>query len=224
MSMRDIDSQLLQSALSEDMVGVEAALRAGADPNAPDEDGVTVLGRSVRCSMIVVMRLIQAGGDPNIPDAEGLTPLMRAIDVYMPANIQAMIDAGGNLSFQAVAEESWTALHVAVDADNHDNTVKRTQFVLARLQTADLMMLWDQQKVTAAAMAAQFDLRRDRAERQMSAAFRSFFDKQFEALTQAREAARQAPAALEKQKRESRSQAQEQLRKQAGKVRVRFKP
>lgn len=224
MTMRDVDADLLKCATQEDMIGVEKALRAGANPNACDDKGCSVLSKAAGNSLIVVMRLMQAGGDVNLPDERGVTPLMCAIDKAMFANAQHMIDQGGDLSFQAVAEESWTALHMAVDADNHHQQIRRTQFVLDRLQDASLLMQWDGQKITAAGMAAQLDQRRDREDRELSVVFRRYFDKQFDALCAAKEAARNAPAELEKRRREAAVQAQEKLREQAGKLRIRFKP
>ena len=224
MTMRDIDQALLKAATTEDMKGVDAALRAGGDPNACDSSGVSILSSVAGGSFAMVMRLIEAGGDPNLPDSRGVTPLMCAIDKAMFANAQCMIDMGGDLAFQAVPEESWTALHMAVDADNHKNETRRTEFVLSRVSDAAFLMLWDQQKITPAGMASQVDMRRDRSERKLSEVFKAFFDKQFDALRAAQEAARNAPELLEKQRRENLEQAQNRLREQAGKVRVRFKP
>ncbi|MFJ3877003.1 ankyrin repeat domain-containing protein [Streptomyces sp. NPDC090077] len=69
-----------------DAEAVGVLLAAGADPDTPTEDGLTVLCLAVRAYDTAVAGALTGGGaDPHRPLPDGTTPLVRAVDGGSPA-------------------------------------------------------------------------------------------------------------------------------------------
>ena len=76
---------------------VARCLKAGADPNARDDDGETPLHNAVSGKPAVITALVAAGADPNVRDDDGSTPLDIAVLGFgKPAVITALVAAGAD--------------------------------------------------------------------------------------------------------------------------------
>ena len=91
----DATDALFEAAESGTASEVKAALAAGADPGARDEDGWTPLHRTaVRNNPSVIKALIEGGEDPGARDYDGFTPFdyaqeneaLRGTDAYRMLN------------------------------------------------------------------------------------------------------------------------------------------
>ena len=92
---------LFDAATGGKVRDVKAALKAGADVNASDEDGWTALmcAASNNGNPDVVRALIAAGADVNARDEDGLTALMYAAAYNAnPSVLNVLIDAGADES------------------------------------------------------------------------------------------------------------------------------
>lgn len=71
---------LFQAVKSGDLLALEQALGAGADPNAADARGQRVLGVAVRAGRVqVVERLLERGADPDVSDRSGDTAVVHCM-------------------------------------------------------------------------------------------------------------------------------------------------
>ncbi len=90
------------------------AIDAGADPNARDHEGWSVLDRAAdENSPGLIARLVARGADVNHPDPEGCTALMTAAIGGFPATLRAMFRAGADASRRDDCGR--TALHYLFD-------------------------------------------------------------------------------------------------------------
>lgn len=96
-------AQLVESVKSGDVAGTERLLQAGADVNARDAEGSTLLMlASYAGDLAMVNALITAGAEVNTQDERGWSALSRA--VYNAEQnrgfadvVQALINAGANI-------------------------------------------------------------------------------------------------------------------------------
>lgn len=82
----------------DDVETAALLLRAGADPNAVNDLGVTPLW--LACSngnVSVATALLEAGADPNLALPSGETPLMTAARTGHPAIVRALLDRGADV-------------------------------------------------------------------------------------------------------------------------------
>jgi ankyrin repeat protein len=77
---------------------VAAAIEAGVDPNAKDDDGVSAIRwAAVEGNATVVEILVEAGADVDSADAHGVTPLMMAARWAHMRTVQVLVEAGADL-------------------------------------------------------------------------------------------------------------------------------
>lgn len=122
-------------------------LAAGADPNAVDEQGHSVLGLAVRRPDLV-RRLLAAGANPNLLDSRGGTPLMDAAGEGNVESMGILLDAGAEIN--AKSKRGRTALMVAVLSQEP----KAVRLLLQRGARTDLQ---DEDGKTAEAHAQALD-------------------------------------------------------------------
>ncbi|KAJ1468960.1 ankyrin repeat-containing domain protein, partial [Baffinella frigidus] len=76
---------------------VQALVDAGADKNAPNQDGCTpLLVAAEKGHLEVVQALVDAGADKNAPEKGGWTPLSVAATNGHLEVVQALVDAGAD--------------------------------------------------------------------------------------------------------------------------------
>jgi ankyrin repeat protein len=89
---------------------VQALLRAGADPNARERDGLSLLIQAVRSeSRTVVRALLRAGADVNRVESHGgsrETALMTAAMYGNLAMVRLLIEAGAEVSARSAKGDS----------------------------------------------------------------------------------------------------------------------
>jgi ankyrin repeat protein len=102
---------------------VKAALQAGADVNAKDDDGDTALMWCAENehSLKTLSILIKAGADVNAKDNDGWTPLMFAAKENTPEALNALIAAGADVNAQN--NDGKTALALAKEKEEPDYNV-----------------------------------------------------------------------------------------------------
>lgn len=99
-----LTEELFLTTISADVEELEMLLREGADPNAVDEDGFSLL-RSVlllaRRDPIdtlnsYVKTLLQYGANPNLADADGWTAMHAAAQIDNKSVMEALLESGGD--------------------------------------------------------------------------------------------------------------------------------
>jgi ankyrin repeat protein len=117
----DLDEQLIQ-AISDPFYGgdrdyIRMLLKAGANPNARDDDGATamMLAAAIGNDERIIDDLASAGADPNLKDNRGYTALIYCTLAqcnYVPSML-ALLCAGADVNEQN--NEGNTALVAAVE-------------------------------------------------------------------------------------------------------------
>ena len=87
--------ELFEAVKNGDIEHVERLLKAGADPNIQNEDGVTPLHCSNSSKITQFLR--EARADPHIKDKYGVTPLHYSIS---PEITKLLLQAGANPNIQ----------------------------------------------------------------------------------------------------------------------------
>ena len=130
---------------------LNALLKAGADPEAPNDYGETALhiAATHNRDLPVIKTLIEAGADPNEPGNLGYTPLHAAAESNgNPEVIKTLIEAGADPS--ARSERGATPLHYAV------HNYKNPEVAEAILATGPSPMARDEDGETPLHWAVRF--------------------------------------------------------------------
>ena len=93
------DTPLLGAVQREDIEAVRELLQHNADPNLPDNSGLTPLHLASIRSLALVQELLHHGAEPDLPNAKGDTPLHVAstyMDGDIPAIIKTLLHAGAD--------------------------------------------------------------------------------------------------------------------------------
>lgn len=117
----EIDDRVINLARvpPPDLAGAEAALRDGADLDAPmpGGDGKTFLiDACERGHVTLVQWLLEHGASPNAQDACGCTPLMHAARSEQIDIARQLIEAGADLDVRD--QDGWAAVLTAVMAES----------------------------------------------------------------------------------------------------------
>ncbi|MBM3572314.1 MAG: hypothetical protein FJX52_08140 [Alphaproteobacteria bacterium] len=99
MKNQDFSSAARDAIYKRDRAALAAALRAGADVNATDESGATLL-RIASAALDdgdVVRALLAAGADIDARDEQGWTGLYWAVDMRNTDNVRALCAAGADV-------------------------------------------------------------------------------------------------------------------------------
>lgn len=95
--MTDQTTDLLALVAGGDRAGLEAALRAGADPDTADRWGVTALAQVAAAGDLQAVRMLLAsGGAADRGSDAGNTPLMAAAARGHVEVARALLDAGAD--------------------------------------------------------------------------------------------------------------------------------
>jgi ankyrin repeat protein len=90
----------------------ELLLAAGADKEARNRDGRTVLHETVRRGLVKVGTwLLQKGANPSTRDNQGRTPLFDAVQAPSPSFVQLLLQSGAAVN--ARDDSGSTVLHLA---------------------------------------------------------------------------------------------------------------
>ncbi|MFE6845737.1 ankyrin repeat domain-containing protein [Streptomyces sp. NPDC057686] len=89
--MAELDARLVEAVAAGDAQAVERLLEAGADPDAPGQDGLPALCAAVAAFAHEVAGALVAGGaDPDRELPDGTTSLLRAVEGGSPATVRAL--------------------------------------------------------------------------------------------------------------------------------------
>lgn len=103
-----MSTEILQAVADGDLARTDALLAAGADCNARDAEGTSLLMLAAASGRLALVdALIRAGADVNSTDERGWTALMKACfnddaDRGFPDVVQSLIDAGADIEAQIV--------------------------------------------------------------------------------------------------------------------------
>lgn len=116
---------------------VKVLLKAGADVNAKDKDGITTLMRAVlKGHTDCVKTLLKAGADVNAKLKDGSTALMIAATLGYADCVKALIAAGADINAKE-DKKGYTALMFAVDLRQTD-CVKALREAVANAKSKEM--------------------------------------------------------------------------------------
>ncbi len=150
--MRVQEKNLFTAIMADDVGAVRQALARGAVVNISDVNDRPPLWYAVGQSAEMMDVLLAHGANPNFADERGYTPLMHAVAELDFAAAAAMLQVGGDVTFQA-APRGLSALHSAVFADVRDGKTQRIDFVLKYATHTQIIMNWQGAGFTAEGLA-----------------------------------------------------------------------
>jgi ankyrin repeat protein len=131
-------AKLARAACTGDVPGVEAAIRAGADPNGVGFEGTTPLIWALNCENLSGMEaLLKAGADPNVRFGN-TTPICLAAQMENSEPLKLLLKHGGDadaynqkspwsalsLAFSlGMKKKDWTNYYALIDAGANVNRV-----------------------------------------------------------------------------------------------------
>lgn len=177
--MDPLNAQLRRACMAYDLAAMRQALTNGADPNAVDDLGRTLLHELVytvptqgrQGTFKSILCLIEHGANPSVRDNAGRTPLMMALGQNDSEKAQFLIACGADkheIEGMAHADRllaRTSALRAAADSglggaflraiENDDEPTTLAERVRNATLFADLQGLEDVQRVAAAWLAQQ---------------------------------------------------------------------
>jgi quinoprotein dehydrogenase-associated probable ABC transporter substrate-binding protein len=110
----NLNAELAQAVVASDPARIKFLAAHGAQLNAPDSMGATLLGSaaSARDSATVTL-LLQLGADANVRNGDGLTPLMAAAYRDHVPSVEALVQHGASLTVKD--PQGLTPLCIALD-------------------------------------------------------------------------------------------------------------
>ena len=123
------NQELVKAAFLCDFVRVRELLAAGADPDAPDQDGRSPLFSAVLGNSVGVLALLlESGADPNLRDNDGWTPLHFAAQESLPEIARILLGRGAdpNVQDNDGATPLWRAVQSARDRAELCNVLRQS--------------------------------------------------------------------------------------------------
>ena len=110
---------LFNSSYKGNLTMVRALLKLAANPDAPNQDGITPLGHFISSgNSSIIKALLDAGAKPNALDSRGNPVLCVAVHRNDLTTVKALLDAGANL--EMVGANRQTALQIAKQSGNKE--------------------------------------------------------------------------------------------------------
>jgi ankyrin repeat protein len=110
LEQQELDELLMQNVNGADLDTIRLLLKAGASPNAKEDDETALMRATEYGKPEALKILIDAGADLNATDDDGWTALMYANDVD---KIKILIDAGADMKVKS--KDGKTALALAIE-------------------------------------------------------------------------------------------------------------
>lgn len=113
-----LNAALVVAVSAQNMMAINNLLKAGADINAINIHGMSVLGMAVKgLSKNVIEHLLKSGANPNQANSEGLTPLHQAVMSGQQDIVRLLLDHGGDPTIKGGAQPK-TAFEMAIYRTN----------------------------------------------------------------------------------------------------------
>ena len=108
----NLDDQLLRSSITDGAADIARLLRCGANVNAKNEKGETLLYLAAGFGRLdVVQLLVSTGADVNAATKDGETPLVNAAHYGLPEVLKYLLERGANVHTMPDIDPLMNSLH-----------------------------------------------------------------------------------------------------------------
>ena len=108
--------KMFDSIASEDYSLFEISIQNGADINAHDDTGYSIVATSVFLGRIAVQKVLDAGINPNIQNADGSTAISTVIGRKNAESILKLLVSKGALVDAESEVDGYSSLHLAAES------------------------------------------------------------------------------------------------------------